>query len=186
VPPLARELTTPPGGPPPAPAQSKAPHSVGEAVARTASRPCPLASVGALAEVLHPIGVAVSLVCAVVPQKSDCKSIRTQLRGRGGKRHGATYDGAHLRAGLGCLRRWHEACGEESREDYEGGEGHCPRGRTQVGRDAHSVGALIPPTQPRSRSWEAEASLAGTRAFGIIVKGASWASTIAFAGDRPW
>jgi hypothetical protein len=35
---------------------------------------------GALAEVLHPMGVAVWLVCAVVPQKSDCKLIRDSVK----------------------------------------------------------------------------------------------------------
>ncbi|KAJ7199958.1 hypothetical protein GGX14DRAFT_467095, partial [Mycena pura] len=41
--------------------------------------PCPLVSFGALADVLHPIGVAVALLCAVVPQKSDTLPICEQV-----------------------------------------------------------------------------------------------------------
>jgi hypothetical protein len=79
-PPLARGLTTPPPPPPPppppvggGPAHIQAPHRVGEVVDRTAKRPWPLASVGAVAEVLHPRGVAVVALSEVVPQMSDWK-----------------------------------------------------------------------------------------------------------------
>ena len=63
---MTRGLTTAPS-----PAQSNAAHGVGEVEARAARMPCLLVSFGTLADVRHPIGLAVALLCAVVPQKSD-------------------------------------------------------------------------------------------------------------------
>lgn len=104
VPPLARGLTTPPpptGPPPPppppvggAPTHAHAPHRVGEMVDRTARRPWPLASVGAVAEVLHPMGVVVFTVSEVVPHMSDWQWSRDSVNGLGMQQEG-TYDVTH-------------------------------------------------------------------------------------------